>query len=100
MNPSLDLDPKLFEEGTRLMRAMNHELRQEKLRYIHDKGKVSVGELKNALKVEHSVASLHLSILRQEEMVIAQRDGQNVYYSINYERLKKVQALLKEILGK
>lgn len=98
MNTQLDLDTELFEEGARLMRAINHELRQQKLHHIHHKGKVTVGELREALKLEQSAASLHLAILRQEELVIAERAGQNIYYSINYKRLQKVQALLKEML--
>lgn len=80
------------------MRAINHELRQQKLHYIHKKGKVTVSELKEVLKLEQSAASLHLAILRNEELVIAEREGQSIYYSINYERLQKVQALLKEML--
>ena len=100
MKTNLDLDAELFEEGTRLMRAINHELRQQKLHIIHKKGKVTVNELKKALKLEQSAASLHLAILRNEELVIAEREGQNIYYSINYKRLEKVQALLKEMLGK
>lgn len=98
MKPHFDLDPELFEEGARLMRAINHELRQEKLRLIHNKGKATVSELKDALKLEQSAASMHLAILRNEELVITEREGQNIYYSINYERLQKVQALLKVML--
>ena len=98
MNAKLDLDANLFEEGTRLMRAINHELRQQKLHLIHKKGRVTVNELKNALNLEQSAASLHLAILRKEELVIAEREGQSIYYSINYKRLEKVQALLKEML--
>lgn len=89
MKSSLELDPKLFEEGAGLLRAINHELRQQKLHYIHKKGKVTVSELKRELKLEQAVASMHLSILRKEELVIADREGQNIYYSINYQRLKK-----------
>lgn len=98
MKSNLEFDAKLFEEGARLMRAINHELRQQKLHYIHKKGKVTVSELKEVLKLEQSAASLHLAILRNEELVIAEREGQSIYYSINYERLQKVQALLKEML--
>ena len=62
-------------------------------------GKVAAQAIKDALKLEQSAASLHLAILRKEELVIAEREGQNIYYSINYKRLEKVQALLKEMLN-
>lgn len=98
MNTKLEFDPKLFEEGANLMRALNHELRQEKLHYIHKKGSVTVSELKEVLNLEQAIASLHLAILRKEELVITERKGQNIYYSINYKRLQKVQELLREML--
>lgn len=75
MDTKLNLDPKLFEEGASLMRAINNELRQQKLQYIHKHGKLTVGELKEVLNLEQSMASLHLSILRKEELVVAQNKG-------------------------
>lgn len=100
MNRNLDLDQKLIEEGGLLLRAINHELRQQKLHYIHQKGKVTVNELREDLRLGQSVASLHLAILRNEEIVFAEREGQFIYYSINYKRLKKIQNLLKELVKK
>lgn len=98
MNKELPLQLHLFEEGAMLMRAMNNELRQEILDYLHKNGRLRVFEIYKGLHVEQTVVSLHLGILRQAGFVNAKREGQSIYYSINYERLDKVQHKLQELL--
>lgn len=48
-----------------------------------------VNEIFDALQIEQSVASQHLRILRQAELVQTRRDGKFIYYSLNYNRLNK-----------
>src|ERR671912_416385 len=95
INNHVQLEPRLFEEGALLMRAMNNELRRQIFRYIHQHGRLRVFEIYKGLKIEQTVVSLHLGILRQVGFVIAMREGQSIYYSINYSRLEQVQNKLK-----
>ena len=98
MNKNLPLELHLFEEGAMLMRAINNELRQDILAYLHKHGRLKVFEIYRGLQMEQTVVSLHLGILRQAHFVNAKRDGQSIYYSINYDRLQMVQQKLHEIL--
>lgn len=42
-----------------------------------------VGELNESLGIEQSLLSHHLKLLRKSELVIAERDGKSVLYSLS-----------------
>lgn len=69
------------------LRAMNHKLRQKMLLLIHKNNQLTVTEIYQKLKIEQSKTSMYLAILRKANLVIAERDGQNVYYRINYKQV-------------
>lgn len=46
-------------------------------------GARSVGELARALALRVSTVSQHLALLRRDELVVASRDGQTMWYSIS-----------------
>jgi DNA-binding transcriptional ArsR family regulator len=48
-----------------VLRAINHPLRQQMLKLIHEESKITVTELYDTLGLEQSVASQHLAILRR-----------------------------------
>ena len=98
MKEKLVLEHHLFEEGALLMRAMNNDIRREIFNYIHKHGRIKVYEIYKGLQMEQTVVSLHLGILRQAGFVIATREGQSIYYTVNYNRLQLVQSKLKELL--
>ena len=98
MNKNVLLEENLFEEGALLMRAINNDLRRQIFNYIHKHGRLKVFEIYKGLKMEQTVVSLHLGILRQAGFVIATREGQSIYYTINYARLEMVQHKLRELL--
>lgn len=44
---------------------------------------ISVGEIAQLVGISESLASQHLKVLLQAELVGKQKDGKNVYYSVN-----------------
>ena len=58
------------------------------------KGPKSVGELCDELKVAQPTASHHLGLLRMSKVVIRQRRGKQMFYSLDKERLKAVEKFL------
>ncbi len=83
-----------------LLRAIDHELRQRILQFIHQQGKTSVTNIYSTLKLEQSVASQHLAILRKAACVHTLRIGKQIHYSVNYERLQEIQDTVNEFLNK
>ncbi len=91
------LDYSAVKSAAMIMRAMNHILRQKMLALINDKKRINVTDVYVKLRLEQSVASQHLAILRKAEVVSTERDGKTIYYSINYSQLAKVAAFVSNI---
>jgi len=82
--------------STRILRALAHPLRLSIIRVIHDNdGSANVGEIFAALKIEQSVASQHLRVLRQAELVKTRRDRKFVYYTLDYERIARTTSAIE-----
>ncbi|MFN0213049.1 MAG: ArsR/SmtB family transcription factor [Saprospiraceae bacterium] len=74
--------------SVRILRALAHPLRMSIIKVIHDKdGGANVGEIFSALKIEQSIASQHLRVLRQAGLVKTRRDRKFIYYTLDYERI-------------
>ncbi len=58
-----------------------------------------VNELSAALGIPQPTTSRHLKNLRERGLVIAERDGQSIIYSLADPRIIKVLDLLREILA-
>ncbi len=77
-----------LKPAVRILRALAHPLRLRIISVIHENnGSANVGEIFAALKIEQSVASQHLRILREAALVNTRRDQKFVYYSLDYERI-------------
>jgi ArsR family transcriptional regulator, virulence genes transcriptional regulator len=81
------------------LRAVNHKLRQQILKLIDEEGKITVTELYVKLRLEQSVASQHLAILRKAGFVNTARDGKFIYYSVNVNRIKELNKFTDELLS-
>lgn len=82
-----------------ILRAVNHKLRQQILKLIDEHGKVTVTELYMKLRLEQSVASQHLAVLRKAGFVNTTRDGKFIYYSVNATRLQELNRFVEELLN-
>jgi DNA-binding transcriptional ArsR family regulator len=97
-SPELSFDTIKLKKAALVLRALNHPLRQKILKTVHQKQSINVTELYKTLKLEQSVASQHLGILRKAGFVMPSRDGRVIHYSVNYERVDELNALVNEIL--
>lgn len=83
-----NIDFKALKLASDILKAVNHPLRQRVLNMIDTNGPMNVTELFIKLRVEQSVASQHLGILRDAGFVKTFKNGKYVYYEVNYERIK------------
>ncbi len=95
----LQLDTVELKKAALILRAINHQLRQKILMLIHKQGKVNVSRIYAKLRIEQSVASQHLAVLRKAGFVSTERDGQNIYYMVNYARVSQVQDFARKLVG-
>jgi len=94
----LRIDVIQLKKAALILRAVNHKLRQQIMKLIHQNGKMTVTEIYVKLRLEQSVASQHLAILRKAGFVSTLRDGKFIYYSVNYNRLDQVHSIVHELL--
>jgi DNA-binding transcriptional ArsR family regulator len=96
---SINVDYHSLKKAALVLRALNHKLRQQLLKLIEDEKKITVTEIYVRLRLEQSVASQHLAILRKAGIVITQRDGKFIYYSVNYKRIEEIDTFVKQLVG-
>ena len=95
----LKVDLMNVKKAAMVLRAVNHKLRQQILKQIDEQGKITVTELYVKLRLEQSVASQHLAILRKAGFVKTYRDGKFIYYSVNTERLEELNRIVADLLN-
>ena len=72
-----------------ILRALAHPLRLKILEFIDKYQNINVNKIYNTLKIEQSITSQHLKILRNSGVVITEKEGKFVHYHINYEVVEK-----------
>lgn len=59
----------------------------------------NVSELAEAIELPQSTVSRHLTVLRERRLVVANREGQSVYYSLVDNRILEALDLLRAVLA-
>lgn len=98
-NQELHIDGIQLRKAAHVYRSINHPLRQQMLRLIHQKGTITVTELYIKLRLEQSVASQHLAILRRSGLVTAERRAKNIFYSVDYSTLDQLHNVTASLLN-
>lgn len=78
------------KKAAMILRAVNHKLRQQMLKLLDEGKKMTVTELYVKLRLEQSVASQHLAILRRSGLVTTERNGKFIFYTPDYARIAEV----------
>lgn len=96
---SVKVDFVSLKKGAMILRALNHKLRQQIVRLIDEKKRITVTEIYINLRLEQSVASQHLAILRRAGIVKTDREGKFIYYSINTDRIDQIMKCVDELIS-
>jgi DNA-binding transcriptional ArsR family regulator len=85
-----------LDEASQTLRSISHNLRLNIISLISDLKEVNVNEIYRRLNIEQSITSQHLKILRDSNIVHTKRDGKMVIYSINNNKLSKINAAINK----
>ncbi len=96
---SIELDYADLRKAVLVLRAVNHKLRQRIIDLLDDEDPMTVTDIYIKLRLEQSVASQHLAILRRAGVVITERQGKFIYYSINKDRIEQISTLVEDLAG-
>lgn len=78
-------------------KALADPSRREILRLLR-RGEMSAGELAERFEMAKPSLSHHFSVLKQADLVVARRDGQQIFYSLNTTVMQDVAAMLWDLL--
>jgi DNA-binding transcriptional ArsR family regulator len=95
---ALKIDQISLKKAALILRAINHKLRQQVLKLLNDNHRMTVTEIYIQLRLEQSVASQHLAILRKAGFVKTERDGKFIYYTVNHERIAELNKFVHDLL--
>ncbi len=96
---NLKIDYLLIKKASLILRALNHKLRQQIIKMLDEKGRMTVTDMYIQLRLEQSVVSQHLAILRRAGVVRTERDGKYIYYLLNYDRLEHLNKVVTDLLA-
>jgi DNA-binding transcriptional ArsR family regulator len=96
---NLKMDYIHMKKAAMILRAMNHKLRQQMIKLLDENKKMTVTDIYVKLRLEQSVASQHLAILRRAGIVSTEREGKFIYYGVNYSRISEVNGFVSELVG-
>ncbi|TVR77867.1 MAG: transcriptional regulator [Chitinophagaceae bacterium] len=99
-HPNIQIDATNLNYCSDIMRAISHPLRLKILSFIDNEKKTNVNKIYNTLKLEQSITSQHLKILRDNELVISEREGKYIFYRINYEKIIHVNTVINQFYQK
>ena len=86
-----------LKKAAMILRALNHKLRQQIVKLIDEHKKLTVTEIYIKLRLEQSVASQHLAILRRAGVVKTTRDGKFIYYSVSTDRVAHIMKCVEDL---
>ena len=89
-------DP-VYVRKAQLFKVLGHPVRIRILELLTD-GERTVGDLQDALSLDSSGTSQHLTALRDQGVLESRREGTNVYYRIRDPRVTQLMAVAKQIL--
>lgn len=95
----LKVDLLHSKKAAMILRALNHKLRQQIVKLIDEHQKMTVTEIYVKLRLEQSVASQHLAILRRAGIVITTREGKFIFYTVDYNRIEQVNQFVEQLVG-
>ena len=93
-----NMDYLKIKKAALVLRALNHKLRQLILKTIDEHKRITVTELYVKLRLEQSVASQHLAILRKADIVNTVREGKFIFYTLNESRISDINTFVKNLV--
>lgn len=95
----LKIDYLAIKKAAVVLRAINHKLRQQILHLIEANERMTVTEIYIQLRLEQSVASQHLAIMRRAGIVKTTREGKFIWYSVNKQRIEDINRFVEQLLA-
>lgn len=83
---------------TDVFRALGDPTRREIVRMLR-RGDMTAGEIADRMPVAKSTLSAHFNVLKGAGLIVSERQGQSIVYSVNAGALEDALAAVMDVLG-
>lgn len=90
----LHTDFEFLEEKAEMLRTLGHPIRLSIVELLCQNEEQTVTELYTALEIEQAVASHHLRIMKNCNILKSSKSGKNAYYSLADSSIEKMFEIL------
>ena len=87
---STTLDKDILERTSGSLKAIAHPIRLAMIDLLREGKRMNVTQIYTELGLEQAVASQHLSILKEKEILDSRRQGKHSYYFLKHPRIIEV----------
>ncbi|MBM3234873.1 winged helix-turn-helix transcriptional regulator [Candidatus Poribacteria bacterium] len=88
---------KIYELHAEICKILANPKRLQILNLLRNK-EMSVNELASLLEIREANVSQHLTVMRQKGILVARREGVNIYYRIANPKVIKACDIMREVL--
>lgn len=99
-NTKIGINPEKLEAASELLRALAHPLRLQIVEFIDQNDAINVNKIYNTLKLEQSITSQHLRVLRTTDLVSTEREGKFIHYRVDYDKIDQTVKAIRNFLKK
>jgi DNA-binding transcriptional ArsR family regulator len=89
-----------IKKASDVIRAISNSVRQQIIAFVDKNPDSQVNQIYSGLRMEQSITSQHLRILREAGVVVTRREGRFVLYNINRARVEQVASAIDVILDR
>lgn len=85
-----------FEKAAFILKTVSHPTRLAIIELLSKFSKLTVGDINKIVTCEQSLLSHHLINMKLKGILSAEREGQNVYYSLKLREVSKLLAYIED----
>ncbi len=89
---------EFLENSTEILRAIAHPVRIAIIDMLHKKKQMTVTEIFEQLGIEQAIASHHLRIMKNQDIVDLRRDGKNSIYFLSDDEFFNIVEILTKVV--
>lgn len=88
----------IYRVKAEFFRTLGHPARVRVLELLKG-GEMTVGDLQAELGIDSSGTSQHLGVMRRQGILVARKEGTNVYYSVRDPRVFQMLESARQVIG-
>lgn len=90
MTVQSNLEISKLNKVAEILKAVAHPIRIQVIDLLNKHERLTVTQIYQSLNVEQSLASHHLSKMRDKGVLTAVRDGKNIYYELTDDKITDI----------